>query len=212
MYEKQEDIFYYITVMNETYIQPHMPDGVKEGILKGMYKLKASENKDAKLHAQLFGSGTIVNEVLKAQKILEEKYAVAADVWSVTSYKELYKDGLEVERWNMLNPSESPRVPYITQCIKDAPGVFVAASDYVKALPDSISQWLPNPLISLGTDGFGRSGSRQSLREFFEVDARFITLATLAALVREKKIKTDVAEKAIKDLKIDPNKANPMIS
>ncbi|MBI2486940.1 MAG: pyruvate dehydrogenase (acetyl-transferring), homodimeric type [Deltaproteobacteria bacterium] len=212
MYEKQEDIFYYITVMNETYIQPHMPDGVKDGILKGMYKIKASENKDAKLHAQLFGSGTILNEVLKAQKILEEKYAVAADVWSVTSYKELYRDGLEVERWNMLNPSESPRVPYITQCVKDGQGVFVAASDYVKALPDSISQWLPRPLVSLGTDGFGRSCSRQTLRDFFEVDARFITLATLAALVREKKIKPDVAEKAIKDLKIDPNKANPMIS
>ncbi|MGH7808376.1 MAG: pyruvate dehydrogenase (acetyl-transferring), homodimeric type [Thermodesulfobacteriota bacterium] len=212
MYENQEDIFYYITVMNETYIQPPMPEGVKEGILKGMYKIRASESKDAKLHAQLFGSGTILNQVLEAQKILEDKYAVAADVWSVTSYKELYKDGLEAERWNMLNPSESPRLPYISQCIKDAPGVFVAASDYVKALSDSISQWLPRPLVSLGTDGYGRSDSRKSLRDFFEVDARFITLATLAALVREKKIKPDVAKRAIKDLQIDPNKANPMIS
>lgn len=212
MYENQEDIFYYITVMNETYIQPPMPEGVKEGILKGMYKIRASESKDAKLHAQLFGSGTILNQVLEAQKILEDKYAVAADVWSVTSYKELYKDGLEAERWNMLNPSESPRLPYISQCIKDAPGVFVAASDYVKALSDSISQWLPRPLVSLGTDGYGRSDSRKSLRDFFEVDAKFITLATLAALVREKKIKPDVAKRAIKDLQIDPNKANPMIS
>ncbi len=212
MYENQEDIFYYITVMNETYIQPPMPDGVREGILKGMYKLKASKIKDTKLHAQLFGSGTILNEVLKAQNILEENYNVATDVWSVTSYKELYRDGLEVDRWNMLRPSEKPRVPYITQCVTDSRGVFVAASDYVKALPDSISQWLPSPLVSLGTDGFGRSGSRKALRGFFEVDARFITLATLAALIREKKIKPEVAEKAIKDLEIDPDKANPMIS
>jgi pyruvate dehydrogenase E1 component len=212
MYENQEDIFYYITVMNETYIQPPMPEGVKEGILKGMYKIKAAENKDAKSHAQLFGSGTILNHVLEAQQILGDKYGVAADVWSVTSYKELYKDGLEVERWNMLNPSESARLPYITQCVKDAPGVFVAASDYVKALPDSISQWLPRPLVSLGTDGYGRSESRKALRDFFEVDARFITLATLAALVREKEIKPEIAQRAIKDLEIDPNKANPMIS
>jgi pyruvate dehydrogenase E1 component len=133
-------------------------------------------------------------------------------VWSVTSYKELYRDGLEVERWNMLRPSEPLRVPYITQCVKDAPGVFVAASDYVKALPDSISQWLPRPLVSLGTDGFGRSDSRRALRDFFEVDSRFITLATLAALSRERKIKPKVVQKAIKDLDIDPDKANPMIS
>jgi len=212
MYEKQEDIFYYITVMNETYVQPPMPDGSREGILKGIYKLRDSEIKDGKLHAQLFGSGTILNEVLKAQKILEENYGVAANVWSVTSYKELYRDGLEVERWNMLHPAEKPRVPYITKCVKDSPGVFVAATDYVKALPDSISQWLPSPLVSLGTDGFGRSGSRRALRDFFEVDAKFITLATLAALVREKKIKPEVAEKAIKELEIDPSKANPMIS
>ncbi len=212
MYEKQENIFYYLTVMNETYVHPPMPEGVKEGIIRGIYRFRASENREAKLHAQIFGSGTILNEALKAQKLLEEKYGVAADVWSVTSYKELYRDGLEAERWNMLHPSGPIKVPYITQCVKDAPGVFVAASDYVKALSDSISQWLPRPLVSLGTDGFGRSDTRRALRDFFEVDSRFITLATLAALSREGKIESKIVEKAIKDLEIDPEKANPMVS
>ena len=212
MYVEQEDIFYYITVMNEPYLQPPMPEGSREGILKGMYKFKDSENKEATLHAQLFGSGTILNEVLKAQEVLGEKYGVAADVWSVTSYKELYRDGLEKERWNMLHPSEIRRTPYITECIKDSPGVFVAASDYVMALPDSISQWLPRPLVSLGTDGFGRSASRKDLRDFFEVDWRYITLAVLASLTWEKEIDPGLVEKAIRDMNINPSKVNPLIS
>jgi len=212
MYVDREDIFYYITVMNETYEQPPMPKNAKEGIIKGMYKFKDSDLKDAKLHAQLFGSGTILNEALKAQKILGEEYGVAADVWSVTSYKELYRDGLEKERWNMLHPAELKRIPYITECVKDAPGVFVAASDYVMALPDSISQWLPRPLVSLGTDGFGRSASRKALRDYFEVDWRYITLAVLASLTWEKKINSSVVEKAILDMDINPSKANPLIS
>jgi pyruvate dehydrogenase E1 component len=212
MYEKQESVFYYLTVLNENYIQPSMPEGVREGILKGMYKFRASENKSAKLRAQLFGSGAILNEALKAQEMLEVKYGVAADVWSVTSYKELYRDGHAIERWNMLHPTESPKVPYVTACLADAPGVFVAASDYVKALPDSISRWFPRPLVSLGTDGFGRSDSRKALRDFFEVDARFITLATLAALARAGIIKLDVVQQAIKDMEISPDKADPMSS
>lgn len=212
MYVNQENIFYYITVMNEPYVQPPMPDGSREGILKGMYKFRDSEIKDTELHAQLFGSGTILNEVLKAQEVLGSDYGVAADVWSVTSYKELYRDGCENERWNMLHPSELKRIPYITECVKDAPGVFVAASDYVMALPDSISQWLPRPLVSLGTDGFGRSGSRKALRDFFEVDWRYITLAVLASLTWEKKIETDIVEKAIQNLDINPGKANPLIA
>jgi pyruvate dehydrogenase E1 component len=214
MYEEQESIFYYLTVGNENYSMPHMPegDGVKEGILKGMYKFKASENKEAKFQAQLFGSGAIMNEVLRAQKELEEKYNVAADVWSVTSYKELRRDGLDVERWNLLNPNEKPRIPYVTQCLADAPGVFVAASDYMKSLPDTIARWFPRPLISLGTDGFGRSDGRKALRDFFEVDYRYVTLATLTSLMREKKIKSDVLLGAMEDLEINPAKANPMIS
>ena len=213
MYEEQEDIFFYLTVGNERYAMPPMPsEDVKSGILKGMYKFKTSEKTDTNLHAQLFGSGAILNEVLKAQSLLEEKYNVAADVWSITSYKELHLDGHAVERWNMLHPSETPRVPYVTKCLVDAPGVFVAASDYVKALPDSISRWFPKPLVALGTDGFGRSEGRDSLRDFFEVDARFIALATLNALAREGQISFDVVQKAIKDFEIDPDKPNPMVS
>jgi pyruvate dehydrogenase E1 component len=214
MYEKQEDIFYYITLMNENYEHPPMPnlDGVRDGILRGMYLFKATENTEAKLRAQLFGSGAILNEVLKAQQILAERYNVAADVWSVTSYKELYRDGHDVERWNMLHPGEKPRVPFVTQAAGQSPGVFVAASDYVKAMPDSISQWLPRPLVSLGTDGFGRSEGRAALRDFFEVDARYVTLATLVALLRDKKIKADLVQRAIKELEINPDKAHPVLA
>ena len=212
MYEEQEDIFYYLTVENEPYAMPPMPDGVKDGILKGMYRYKASDKKDTHLHAQLFGSGAILNEVLKAQKILEEQYNVAADVWSITSYKELYRDGHAVERWNMLHPSEPSRAPYVSQCVGDAPGVFVAASDYMKSLPDSIARWFPKPLVSLGTDGFGRSESREALRDFFEVDARFITLGTLNALAREGQISFDTVQQAIRELETNPEKPDPFAS
>ena len=211
MYEEQESVFYYITVMNENYQMPPMPEGAKEGIIKGMYKLKAAANK-GKNKAHLFGSGTILNEVVKAQAILE-KYDVAADVWSVTSYKELRKDGLDCERWNMLHPTEKPKVPYITSLFdakEDA--VFVASSDYVKTLPDSISKWLPKSVMALGTDGFGRSEGRKELRDFFEVDARYVAVAALYALSKEGKIKASVVAKAIKELEINPEKLNPMIS
>ncbi len=211
MYVDQESIFYYLTVTNEPLPMPAMPEGkdVAEGILKGIYCFRTSTKKDAKLRAQLFGSGTIMYEVLKAQQILEEKYGVAADVWSVTSYKQLYRDGNDCDRWNMLHPGETPRVPFVRQVLKDAPGVLVAASDYMKVLPESIAQWLPRPLVALGTDGFGRSESRTSLRDFFEVDAKHIVLATLTALLRDKQIKLDVLQKAVKDLGINPEKANP---
>jgi pyruvate dehydrogenase E1 component len=212
MFEDQENIFYYITVMNENYAMPEMPKSAKEGILKGMYKFKPSKMKDAKLKAQLFGSGTIINQVLQAQEILEKDYKVAADVWSVTSYKELRREALEVERWNMLNPDKKQKTSYITETLSKEDGVFVAASDYVKALPDSISKWFPRTLHSLGTDGYGRSGARKKLRDFFEVDYRHIVYATLGALAKEGKIKETVLEKAKKDLEINPDKLNPMIS
>ncbi|HWR34876.1 MAG TPA: pyruvate dehydrogenase (acetyl-transferring), homodimeric type [Clostridia bacterium] len=212
MYVNKENIFYYITVMNEPWEMPHMPEGAREGILKGLYRLKPSEKKDAKLRAQLLGSGAILLEVLKAQQMLEDKYGVAADVWSVTSYKNLYTDGIDADRWNMLHPAEKPRVPYVTQSLQTAPKdtVFVAASDYVKTLPESISQWVPGKLVALGTDGFGRSEKRASLRDFFEVDARYIVLATLSALARDGKIKADVVQKAIQDLGIKADKPNPV--
>jgi len=211
MYKEQEDIFYYITVMNEQYEMPARPEGSRDGILKGMYQLRAADNPKAKLKAQLLGSGAILNEVLAAQKMLE-KYDVAADVWSVTSYQELYRDGHACDRWNMLHPSEQPKKPYVTQCFENAAGVFVAASDYLKVLPDSIDQWMPRRMRSLGTDGFGRSEGRASLREFFEVDARFIVVATLGDLARDGVIETGVVKKAIKDLGIDPEKSNPAVS
>ena len=212
MYEERESVFYYLTVMNEQYPMPAMPQGAKEGILKGMYLFRASAKKGAKLRAQLLGSGAILNEALKAQLLLEEKYGVAADVWSVTSYKELYRDGHAVDRWNMLHPGEKPRIPYVTECLANTEGVVVAASDYVKALPDSISRWVPRPIAALGTDGFGRSEGRKSLRDFFEVDSRFITVAALSSLAREEKVKVELVERAIKDLEINPEKSNPMNS
>jgi pyruvate dehydrogenase E1 component len=212
MYRKGEAKFYYITVMNEPYAMPPMPAGSREGILKGMYRYKPASDGKSKLRAQLFGSGSILREVLKAQEILAENYHVAADVWSVTSYKALYSDGIETERWNLLHPTDTPRIPYVTECLGEAPGVLVAATDYLKALPNMVSPWMPRRLASLGTDGFGRSESRESLRNFFEVDARFITLATLHELLREGKIQASVVQKAIKDLAIDVEKADPFTS
>ncbi len=212
MYEKRENIFYYITAMNEFYKMPPMPEGTKEGILKGIYRYKKSELKDTKLKAHLWGSGSIFNEVLKAQKILDEKYNVSADVWSVTSYKELYRDAIDAERWNMLNPDKEQQTPYVSQCFADEKGVFVAASDYVKALPASIAKWVPGRLVALGTDGFGRSDTREALRDFFEVDYRYIALAALHALAGEKQIETSVVEKAIEELEINPEKLNPLVS
>jgi pyruvate dehydrogenase E1 component len=208
MYKEQESVFYYLTVMNEQYAMPTMPEGARDGILKGMYRFKTAENGKAKLKAQLLGSGAIMNEVLGAQKLLE-KYNVAADVWSVTSYQELYREGHASDRWNMLHPDEQPRVPYVAQCLKDAPGVIVAASDYLKLLPDSIDRWMPRRVRSLGTDGFGRSDDRAGLREFFEVDARFVALATLSELADDGQIDRKVVAQAIKDFGVDAEKANP---
>ena len=209
MYGEGESIFYYLTVMNEPYEMPVMPEGSREGILKGIYRFKPTGKPKAKLRAQLLGSGAILPEVVKAQAILEEKYNVGADVWSVTSYGELYRDGHAAERWNMLHPTETPKVPYVTQSLGEAPGVYVAASDYLKALPDAIDRWLPRRLVSLGTDGFGRSESRADLRNHFEVDSRFVVVATLSALAREKQLDAKVVQQAIADLGINTEKRNP---
>jgi pyruvate dehydrogenase E1 component len=212
MYEEQESVFYYLTLYNENYAMPRMPENAAEGILKGMYKFKAAEIQDAKARVQLLGSGPILNEVLKAQKMLQEKYQIAADVWSVTSYKELRREALDVERWNLLHPSEQARIPYVSQCFANTQGPFVAASDYMKALPDSISKWVPGKIVSLGTDGYGRSEARSALRNFFEVDSRFITLGALNALARESRLDPGIIQQAIKDLDINPDKSNPVTS
>jgi pyruvate dehydrogenase E1 component len=212
MYVDQESIFYYLTVMNEQYAMPAMPEGARDGILKGMYKFRRASKPDAKLRAQLFGSGAILPEVIKAQEILESKYNVSADVWSVTSYTELYREGHRCERWNMLHPGEKPKVPYVAQCLEGAPGALIAVSDYVKAMPDAIDRWLPRPMTVLGTDGYGRSESRAALRDFFEVDYRYVIVATLGALAREGKIDPSVVADAIKAHNINPEKSNPATS
>ncbi|MEN6334445.1 MAG: pyruvate dehydrogenase (acetyl-transferring), homodimeric type, partial [Phycisphaerales bacterium] len=210
MYELQEDIYYYITLMNEFYLMPPMPEGVKDGILKGMYRYKAATSENARSKVNLLGSGTILNEVIKAQETLQTKYGIAVDVWSVTSYKELYADAIETERWNRLHPQAEPRRPYVQDCFQGQDGVFVAASDYVKAIPCMISRWMPGRLISLGTDGFGRSDSRSALRDYFEVDWRFITLAALQGLAEQEKFDRAQVQKAIEDLEINPEKVSPL--
>jgi len=211
MYEEQEDVFYYVTIMNENYAMPAMPEGVKDGILKGMYRFKAGSDNEKPLVANMLGSGTILNEVIRAAEILEEKYGVSSNVYSVTSYKELRQDALEAERYNMLHPDKKEKVPYVSTQIENT-GVIVAASDYMKAIPDSISKWLPNRLYALGTDGFGRSEGRAELRDFFEVDTKHIVFSTLYALFKEGKFKAADLKKAMKDLDINPGKLNPMIS
>ena len=212
MYVEQEDIFYYLTVENETYSMPAMPEGVEDGIIKGIYKFSSSSTKRSKLRAQLFGSGAIMNRVIEAQKILEDQFNVATDVWSITSFKNLHRDGLDTDRWNRMHPGEEKRYSYLEETLKEEKGVFVIASDYVKALPESIARWFPKAPVSLGTDGFGRSESREALRDFFEVDPRFIVLGALNALSEEGKIEDSVIKKAMKDFKIDPDKPNPVYS
>ena len=210
MYHQQDSVFYYITVGNEPYPMPAMPKNANEGIIKGMYRFKSSDKDKRKLKAHLFGSGAIINSVLKAQTLLEEKYEISVDVWSITSYTGLRHNALNAERWNLLHPSEKPRIPYIQKCLEGERGVFVAASDYMKVLPDSIESWIPGTFITLGTDGFGRSDTREALRDHFEVDERYIVFATLYALHKENKIPLSKLNDTIKDLGINPEKLNPM--
>jgi len=206
MYEKGEDIFYYITMYNEDYSMPAMPDGVEEGILRGIYKLKPATGEAS---VQLFGSGPILNEVLKAQEMLATKYGVQANVWSVTSYTELRRDALAVERWNRLHPAEKEQVPYLLQALGDAKGPVIAASDYMKAMPDLLSPWLPSRLSTLGTDGFGRSDNREHLRSHFEVNAESIVGATLSKLAREGKFDAKAAQKALDELGLNVEAGDP---
>ncbi len=213
MYCHQEDLIYYLTVANETYLMPPMPKGahIRDGILKGMYRFRKSTLKGAKGKAHLLGSGAILNEALKAQQMLEDDYAVAADVWSVTSYKELYTDAVDCERWNLLHPGQKAKVPYLQGLLEKEQGSFVAASDYMKVLPASVAQWFPGPLHCLGTDGFGRSDDREHLRDFFEVDARYIVLAALHQQVEAGSLPKTVLGKALKKLGIDADKLNPHV-
>ncbi len=210
MYQENEDRFYYITLYNEDYAMPEMPAGVEEGILRGVYKLRAAAR--GKAAVQLFGSGTILNEALRAQEILAEKFGVAADLWSVTSYNELRRDALAIERWNRLHPAEPQKEPYILSTLAGSEGPVIAASDYMKAVPDQLAPWLLNRLVSLGTDGFGRSDNRQHLRQHFEVNAESIAAAALSRLARDGKFDATRAQQAFAELGIDTEKIDPAIA
>ncbi|RNL94514.1 pyruvate dehydrogenase (acetyl-transferring), homodimeric type [Sinomicrobium pectinilyticum] len=212
MYVEKRDLFYYITVGNDTYPMPEIPEGCEEGIVKGMYKYKKTSLDTKAKKAHLFGSGAILPEVLEAANLLEEEYRVAVDVWSITSYKALYDNAMDTERNNRLKAQLNREPSYIEKCLEKEEGVFVAASDFVKALPESIATWFPSKLSSLGTDGFGRSDGRKELRRFFEVDRRHIAYAALYDLAVTGKIKAEDLEKAAKKLELEPDKINPRTS
>ena len=211
MIEQKESVYYYLTVMNENYEHPDMPEGVEEGILRGMYRFKAVEKSSkAKHRVQLMGSGSILREVIEAAKLLEQDYAVAADIWSVTSFNLLGREGLEMDRYNRLHPLEKPQVPYITTCLQNTEGPVIAATDYMKAYAEQVRSYVPRRYEVLGTDGFGRSDSRAQLRRFFEVDRYYVAVTALKALADEGKIGKDVVVTAMQQYNIDPNKPDPM--
>jgi pyruvate dehydrogenase E1 component len=210
MHDAHEDVIFYLTVYNEVYRMRDSPDGAEEGILRGLYRLTRSTVAATAARAHLLASGSIVGESLAAQRLLEHEYGVATDVWSVTSFQQLYRDGAAVERWNWLNPDHEPRQSWIGQCLSGEEGAFVVASDFVKALPDSIARWFPRPPVSLGTDGFGRSESRSALRRYFEVDAATMAWTALVELVRQGRLDHDVLARARQRLNVDGAKASPL--
>src|SRR5690554_6064187 len=209
MMEEQENIFYYITVMNEAYAQPAMPEGVEEGIIRGMYLLEEATEK-GKHHVQLMGSGAILREVREAATILQNNYGISSDIWSVTSFNELRRDGLAVERWNRLHPTEPKRLSYVEQNLAGRSGPVIASTDYMKLFADQIRQWVPGNFKALGTDGFGCSDSRRKLRDFFEVDRRWIVYTALVALVENGELQPEVLVEAQTTFGLNPNKPNPL--
>jgi pyruvate dehydrogenase E1 component len=214
MVTNQEDVYYYITLMNENYEHPALPEGAEQGILKGLYSFKDSKLKN-KSHVQMLGSGTILREVIAAAELLERDWGVAADVWSATSFTELRREGLAAERWNMLHPEDQPHVPYVAQCLGTRAGPVIAASDYMKSFADQIRPFMPKDAAKdriykvLGTDGFGRSDSRARLRHFFEVNRYFIAIAALKALAESGEGKAKTVTEAIRKYGIDPEKPDP---
>ncbi|PTB86110.1 pyruvate dehydrogenase (acetyl-transferring), homodimeric type, partial [Pseudidiomarina aestuarii] len=208
MYENQEGVFYYITAMNENYTHPAMPEGSEEGIIKGLYKLKSGGKH--KVKAQLIGSGTILREVEAAAEMLEKDWNVSANVWSATSVNELVREGMDVDRYNRLHPTAEKKRSYISQCMDEQDGVVVASTDYMRLYAEQLRPWIKQRYVVLGTDGFGRSDTRERLRSFFEVDRYHVVVATLSALADEGTIKYDVVAKAIKQYKIDADATNPV--
>lgn len=212
MFKEQENIFYYLTVMNENYVHPDMPKGAEKGILKGMYLLEedAGKKKKDQPAVQLMGSGTILREVMEAAKLLRQDFGVSADVWSATSFTELRRDGIDAQRWNMLHPDKKSRTSYVEQCLSNRKGPVIAASDYVRMFAEQIRGFVPQRYVTLGTDGFGRSDVRKKLRKFFEVDRYYVTVAALKALADEGDIPVKKVNDAIKKYGIDPEKPNPV--
>ncbi len=209
MYHDNENVFYYISLMNENYQHPDMPEGAEDGIIKGIYQLEKGVGK-AKNRVQLMGAGTILREVRFAAEILRSEFDVEADVWSVTSVNELTRDGQRATRWNMLNPAAAQRKPYITQVLEGAEGPFIISTDNLKTYSEQLRAYIPGHYTVLGTEGFGRSDTRTQLRHFFEVNRYFVVIAALKSLADQGKIKADVVAKAIKKFGIDPEKADPM--
>jgi pyruvate dehydrogenase E1 component len=208
MCQDQESVFYYIACMNENYVQPAMPEGAEEGIVRGMYRLKRGGR--GKIRVRLFGSGTILREVIAAAEMLEKEFQVPADVWSVTSFSELRREALSVERWNERHPGKKARKSYVEECLADEPGPSIAATDYIKTVADQIRQWVPGTYRVLGTDGYGRSDAREALRQFFEVDRRSIVLAALKALADEEALDVRTVAAAMQRYGIDPEKPDPV--
>jgi pyruvate dehydrogenase E1 component len=211
MYQEQEDIYYYITVMNENYAHPPMPAGAEKSILRGMHLISPAKSAKGKLRVQLMGSGAILREVIAGAELLEKDFGVSADIWSVTSFNELRRDGMETARWNMLHPESEPRVSYVEQCLRDHSGPVIAATDYMKVYADQIRAYLPQPAqyLVLGTDGFGRSDTRRGLRGFFEVDRRYVAVAALKSLADQEALPQKKVVEAIRKYGVDPEKPSP---
>lgn len=217
MFEENRNVFYYLTIENENYAQPAMPKDCEDGIIKGMYKFESVEAKAAKgskkgPRVQLLGSGAILNEVRAAAQMLKDDYGISSDVWSVTSYNELARDGQHVERWNLLHPDDKPRKAYVTQCLEKQQGPVVSSTDYIKLHSEQLRSFIPKTYLTLGTDGFGRSDTREKLRHFFEVDRYYVAVTALSALAKDGEVKQEQVLEAMRKYGIDRNKTNPVLS
>jgi pyruvate dehydrogenase E1 component len=210
MFADQENVFFYVTCMNENYVHPPLPEGVTAGLIRGMYRLHEAQGGKDKARVQLLGSGAILREVEAAARYLEANHGVAVDVWSITSYSELRRDGIDCERWNTRHPTDAPRMSYVSQCFEGCSGPFIAASDYMRIVPDQIRAWIPGRFTVLGTDGYGRSDSRRALRGHFEVNCDNIVIAALKALCDDGAIEPGIVAGEIENLGLDPDKPNPV--
>jgi pyruvate dehydrogenase E1 component len=209
MWQAGEDVFYYITLYNENWTQAPLPDGVEDGILRGLYRCRPAGGEGRRV--QILGSGSILHQALRAADLLAERFGVAADVWSATSFQQLRADALLVERRNRLHPDAKPEIPYVVRQLADAPGPIVAATDFVKAVPDTIARWIDRPYVVLGTDGFGRSDTREALRTYFEVSPEQIAYGALVGLHQTGVATTDELKEAIEQLEIDPERPDPAL-